>query len=344
MVMTPGLGISLSYAPFGIRPTAAAGELQSVRLHTTLGQSRIHAGRRDPSDECATILLHGAAGSWSTFSPLLEADELSSLPGERLVRNVVAPDLPGWGESALPAGPFDIDEVARSIIEATHALGYRRWRIVGHSLGGFLGLHLAAMHPEATVSVTAISPSSFGIVDAVRHPLGGFRRLPSFAGMRATMAALACWDAGGQALARGLGHVGALRALAAPLFRHPSLIDESVYNTLGTEVRPRAFTAAADAVRDYDFSRWGSITAPVTAIRGDSDVFLADDDIDRLLELVPRSRALVLERTGHFAHVERPFAVLDALLRLETPPAVRGSLSPMTRAPAPMIRPGSTRV
>ncbi|WP_419817869.1 alpha/beta fold hydrolase [Glaciibacter flavus] len=320
MVMTPGLGISLSYAPFGIPATADEVQLESVRMRTALGELTVHAGRRDRADDTATILLHGGAGSWSTFGPLLEADELSSLPGERLVRNVVAPDLPGWGATPLPVGEFDIDAAARSIVEATRALGYERWRIVGHSLGGFLALHLAAMEPERTVSVAVVSPSSFGIVDAVRHPVRALRRLPAFAGMRAAMATLGLWEGGGRLLTRGLGNSGALRGLAAPLFRHPSLVDESVYIALGEEVRPHAFTRAADAVRDYDLTSWGRITAPVTAIRGDADVFLAPDDLPALLAVIPGARSVVLERTGHFAHVERPFAVLDSLLRLESEP------------------------
>ncbi|MGO7983517.1 alpha/beta fold hydrolase, partial [Rhizobium johnstonii] len=111
------------------------------------------------------------------------------------------------------------------------------------------------------------------------------------------------------------GRTGALRLLAAPLFRHPSRIDASVFDALSVEVRPRAFTGAARAARGYDPRLWHRIVAPVTAVAGESDVFLANDDIDRLAGLLVKMRSVVLPTTGHFAHIERPFAVLEAFRR-----------------------------
>jgi pimeloyl-ACP methyl ester carboxylesterase len=47
--------------------------------------------------------------------------------------------------------------MARAVTGVLNALGYRRWNLVGHSMGGFLALHIAAAWPEQTTSVAAIS-------------------------------------------------------------------------------------------------------------------------------------------------------------------------------------------
>ena len=41
--------------------------------------------------------------------------------------------------------------------------GYRQWNLVGHSMGGFLALHIAAAWPERSASVATISATTFGV-------------------------------------------------------------------------------------------------------------------------------------------------------------------------------------
>ncbi|MET0725066.1 MAG: alpha/beta hydrolase, partial [Leifsonia sp.] len=186
--------------------------------------------------------------------------------------------------------------------------------VIGHSLGGTLALHLAVVESEATAGITLVSPSAFGVLEAVTHPLGGLARIPLFVGMRQTMRILAIREQAGRAISRGLGRIGFTRGLATPLFRHPSFIDASVYDALAAEVRPRAFTAAAEATRDYDAATiWSQVACAATVLRGDRDVFVAADDLPRLVALVPRIRAITVPDAGHFAHVERPFEVLDTV-------------------------------
>ncbi len=67
--------------------------------------------------------------------------------------------------------------------------------------------------------------------------------------------------------------------------------------------------------RDYDPDGvWASIDCPVTALKGDRDVFVRESDLERLTRLLPSSRTEVIDGCGHFANVERPDAVLAAIL------------------------------
>ena len=86
------------------------------------------------------VLLHGFTGSKENWLPLMR--ELKD-------RRVIAPDLPGWGESERKAGA-DYGPLAQA--ERLHAFlarqGGKPALVVGHSMGGqILGL-LAVSHPD----------------------------------------------------------------------------------------------------------------------------------------------------------------------------------------------------
>ncbi|MDH2443131.1 alpha/beta hydrolase [Amnibacterium sp. CER49] len=270
---------------------------------TPLGPVVVRTGRR--TGAVATVLLHGAAGSWTTWAPLLAADPT--------IPDVVAPDLPGWGESAAPARPADVEAVSSAVAGVARALGYERWTVLGHSLGGFVALDLAAREPGATVAVGLVSPTGAAVVDAIRRPLRGGLRLPWFAGMLLAMRALAALPRSGRGLLRLLARLGLLRPLAAPLFADVARVDEAVIAALADEIRPVPFLLATRAAAAYDLATWRRVRCPVRSVRGARDVFVGAGDGAALAALLPDGAELVLQGAGHFAAVERPDAVLRFL-------------------------------
>ncbi|MBZ4486922.1 alpha/beta hydrolase [Microbacterium sp. cx-55] len=284
-----------------LRTSAAALGLRRTRL----GRMTVHAGRE--RGEVATLLLHGAAGSWTTWTPLIAASDRLGTP----LTDVIIPDLPGWGDSAGTVD--DIGAVSAELAAMVRSQGFERWRVVGHSLGGFVALDLAAREPEATVGVGLVSPSGPGVQAVVRRPFARAARVPGFAGMLLAMRALSGLGAGAPDLLRGLDRVGLLRPLAAPLFARLDRIDPSVISALADEIRPVAFGGAARLAAAYDTARWRTITASVVSVRGERDVFAAADEQARLAAIVPRFREVRMRSAGHFAHVEQPVATLRAL-------------------------------
>ncbi|MCZ9880284.1 alpha/beta fold hydrolase [Arthrobacter sp. B2a2-09] len=293
---------------------------------------RVQQGARGP---CATsgipdVYLHGAAGSWTTFRPLL-----SGAPAN----DRVLFDLPGWGESTNGARleHFSVDAMARTVTGVLDALGYRRWNLVGHSMGGFLALHMAAVWPEQTASVAAISATTFGVSEAARTPLRSLHRFPSFAGMLLAMRSMAALGPAGTALVRAIAATPLMGPLMSPFFADPAAIPPTVFRDLGDDARPASFSAAARAAAHYDFGRWRGILCPVLAIRGDSDVFTPPSDLARLAEIVPHARLSTIPHCGHFANIERPEQVqrlLDDLWSRGGVPRPPSILLSSTRSPA----------
>jgi len=243
----------------------------------------------------ATVLLHGAAGRWTTWTPVLDS-----------VSEPVLLDLPGFGDATLTPGA-SLGEVSALIVETLESLGYSDWDLVGHSMGGFLALHLAAT-TDRVASVAVISATTWSVIESVEHPVRKFGTLPAFTMLLAVMRVMRTG-----AIVRFARRIGALRLAVFPLFRHPFDVDDSVIAALATDVRPVAFAAAAEFVRGYPLESWASIGCPVRAVQGDRDVFARDEDLARLKSVIAQAETRVIHDCGHFAAVEQPRAVIEAL-------------------------------
>ncbi|MFD5276103.1 alpha/beta fold hydrolase [Pseudarthrobacter sp. NPDC058362] len=215
---------------------------------------------------------------------------------------------------------LSIEAMGHAVTDVLNSLNYTRWNLVGHSMGGFLALHIAAAWPEQTASAAAISPTTFAVSEAAREPLRSLPRFPAFVGMMLIMRTLAALGPAAPALVGAVGATPLMKLLMAPFFADPRGISAGVIRRLGHDVRPAGFSAAARAVAHYDFDRWRGIRCAVLATRGESDVFTPSSDLDRLAATAPATapvvRAVAIQHCGHFANLEQPEKVLRLLYDL----------------------------
>jgi pimeloyl-ACP methyl ester carboxylesterase len=108
-------------------PALVSGHLVSVR----------HWRGPDPGS-AAVVLVHGIV-SGRYLLPT----------GRVLARRyrVLAPDLPGFGQSWRPARSRDIDEQADVVAEVIENAGVDEPTVVGHSVGSQVAVSLAVRHP-----------------------------------------------------------------------------------------------------------------------------------------------------------------------------------------------------
>lgn len=304
------------YAPFALETDAAAlGLVQTVVYGGLAGSHAVKVVARHRPERTstrATIFLHGAAGSWTTWTPLLAAAEQSGIT----IVNPVLVDLPGWGDATPEPGAAELtlEIVCELVKDIALDLGYTEWDLVGHSLGGFIALHMASIWPQSVRSVALVSGTTWSVIDAVARPWHGLRVIPGFVLLRFFMRLLAPVQPAALAAVRGLRAIGVLRLASFPLFRHLTAIDATVVDALATELRPRSFVTAGDVTRGYDAdAQWALIECEVHATKGDRDVFVTDGDLERLERVVLRSTTAVIADCGHFGNVEQPHATLAAL-------------------------------
>jgi pimeloyl-ACP methyl ester carboxylesterase len=99
-------------------------------------------------------LVHGLGGTRRTWYHIL--DELAA------THTVIAPDLPGHGESSAPAGDYSLGALAASLRDLLVVLGHSSVTVVGHSLGGGIALQFAYQFPERSERLVLISSGGLG--------------------------------------------------------------------------------------------------------------------------------------------------------------------------------------
>jgi 2-hydroxy-6-oxonona-2,4-dienedioate hydrolase len=103
------------------------------------------------------VLLHGGYGSWMHWirNVLVLARRFT----------VIAPDLPGLGESATPPEPHSAEGLARIIVDglATILPAGERFHLTGFSFGGVLSGHVAALLGDQVRGFTIVGSNGLGL-------------------------------------------------------------------------------------------------------------------------------------------------------------------------------------
>lgn len=111
------------------------------------------------------VLLHGLTGSasfWGGAYAVL-AEE----------RQLIVPDLLGFGRSDRPEAGYGPDDHAGAIASALDAIGLTRPAVVGaHSLGTVVALRLATIRPDLVSSIVAFGPPLYPDEEAARAHIG----------------------------------------------------------------------------------------------------------------------------------------------------------------------------
>src|SRR5215471_11218599 len=108
--------------------------MRAVTLRTTIDGHDICCWIRRGSER-GILLLHGLGCSKESFEP---AFERGALPEEL---TLIAPDLLGHGESSQPAdAPYSLEAHGELVVRLVQTLGLRQLYVVGHSMGGAIGL------------------------------------------------------------------------------------------------------------------------------------------------------------------------------------------------------------
>ncbi|MFF2428003.1 alpha/beta fold hydrolase [Streptomyces mirabilis] len=241
------------------------------------------------------LLLHGIGHHRQAWDPVVHI-----LAAER---EVIAVDLPGFGESpALPDGlRHDLGTVVPTLGGLCEALEIERPHVAGNSLGGLLALELG--REKLVRSVTAISPAgfwspverryAFGVLLAMRQ---GARRLPLPVIERLSRSA-----AGRAALTSTI--------YARPGRRSPEAV---VAETLAL-ARAEGFADTLRAGTTVQFT--DDIPGlPVTVAWGTRDRLLVRRQGIRAKHIIPRARLVRLPGCGHVPMNDDPALVARVIL------------------------------
>ncbi|HEY4821448.1 MAG TPA: alpha/beta fold hydrolase [Xanthobacteraceae bacterium] len=128
---------------------------EAQRFETPCGEGRLvwHVWGSGPP----LVLLHGGYGSWTHWIR-------NVLPLSRQFR-VIAPDLPGLGESAMPPEPHTAEGLAAIVVAGIDEIVRRgeELRLAGFSFGGVIGGSVAAQLGDRLRSFTVVGSNGLGL-------------------------------------------------------------------------------------------------------------------------------------------------------------------------------------
>jgi pimeloyl-ACP methyl ester carboxylesterase len=264
--------------------------IDGVSVHYTIGGS-------GP----AVVLLHGFAETSRMWNPILP------VLGAKFT--VIAPDLPGIGDSSIPSGEMGMKTAAIRIHDLVRSLGATKARVVGHDIGLMVAYAYAAQFPsevEKLVVMDAFLPGVQGWEPIYNDPNYWHFR---FNGPTP------------EALVKGRENIYFAyfwNDLAADRDHSIPEVDRKAY--LAAYSRPgrmRAsweyFVSWPQTAKDFAQMSQTKLTMPVLSIGGDKSL---GEALGQQMKLVATSVTVVIvKNSGHWILEEQPKQTTEALVR-----------------------------
>src|SRR5487761_120403 len=202
---------------------------------------------------------------------------------------VLAPDMPGHGESSYDPARHGVDEMAQCYIELLDSLEVRRILLAGISMGGYIALRMWARRPDLiagmVLSNTKAEKDSDEIVARRRAQIANIQK-------------------------HGLEHfvtTGAPKRLSpVTLQRRPWVLDTIKMLNYTVPAEVNAATLEAMARKEDDRKVLSTIDVPVLVTSGSDDTFIPRDSPGKLHEGIKGSRFHEIAGTGHVSSLEAP--------------------------------------
>jgi pimeloyl-ACP methyl ester carboxylesterase len=238
------------------------------------------------------VLVHGTGSRHEVWEPVL--DRLA------VHHEVIAPDLPGFGESPRLSGPTTVATLADALQEFLAQVGVERPHVAGNSLGGWITLELAQR--GGARSAIPLSPSGFGSARERRFMDMSLRVTRRVAELIAPYA---------EAI---MATAPARTVLLAQLFGRPWRMPAAhAVHAIRGVVHASAFheIRAYQATHTYEPK---PIAVPVTIGWGVRDALLLPRQGRRAERLIPGSRLVPLPGCGHVPTWDDPALVAQVIL------------------------------
>jgi 3-oxoadipate enol-lactonase len=219
-------------------------------------------------------------------------DRLLAELGERF--RVLRFDHRGQGSSPVPPGPYTIDDLGQDLLALLDELEVERASYCGVSVGGMVGLWLAAHAPEHLERLVVCCTSAYlGNPEVWQERAAAV----SAAGSTALIAdaVVARWLTPGYAS------------------QHPDIVSE--LRSMLVASPPEGYVACCAVLEHVDLrADLERIRAPTLVISGAGDAAIPPDQGQRIAEQLQDARYELLDPGAHIPMVERPDAVARLLL------------------------------
>ena len=259
----------------------------------SVGDQEIYAQEAWRPDRQKAILIHGWSSSSFAMSPL------TALLSQRF--SSAAVDLPGYGRSPPMRSRASIPAYAKLLVELIEQISDGPVVLVGHSMGGMIGLTIAMRHPEIVERMVLICPTISGrLSNMINFLVSPINFVERFGLGRLLVSAVE------------RTYVGLTDRLMRPVsFADRTGIAEQDYDRLRADARRagegRIRAQCFSAMRENDLSgSLGQIETPALVIWGAEDNTVPLRDAGLVADEWPEADLRIIPRAGHWPHFETP--------------------------------------
>ena len=243
------------------------------------------------------VLLHGVGANraiWRCVTPALAEDH-----------HVIAPDLPGFGESSPAGEEFELDTAAAALADRLAQCAGEPFDLLGNSLGGAVALGLAVLRPDLVRPLVLAAPAGFAPRSSPVGAAAGAFSDPAVRIRRRVGAPLARSSTARRALLWG--------AIAEP---QRLSADEARTMLRASSGSTRIGAAVAAVLRADLRPELGRVEAPLGVICGWRDRVIPISTLRHIRAARPDVVVATIPRAAHVPQVERPAEFVAAVRRL----------------------------
>ena len=201
---------------------------------------------------------------------------------------VLRHDHPGHGDSPVPDGSIAVEEIASAVLELVDA---DRFSFCGLSLGGMVGMCIAATAPDRVEALTLCCTGAKLGTSQDWHDRAAMVRADGMATL--VDRSRERWF--------------------TPAFRD-SPTAQSYLDELQA-IDPEGYARCCEALAAFDFrDRLAEIEAPTVVVVGEDDPVTPPEVVETLNEGIPQAETVVVPNAAHLANVEQPEAIAAAVL------------------------------
>lgn len=267
---------------------------EASRYETPCGAGRMvwHMWDKSGGSAPVVVLFHGGAGSWRHW--------VHTIPALVGTYRVLAPDLPGLGESDFPPDGENAEVIATIVADGIdHIIGASTgYDVVGFSFGGTMAACVGALRGKGVRSVTIIGSAGVGHLAS----LGSAVRLEKVRHL--------------EGKERHDTHRTNLNRL---MIADPAKIDELAiaiqdWNTIRSRLKTPAISRSGAIIKAID-----ALQSPLNGMWGELDAPANPKGPERVASLKarkPDADIRVVPKTGHWAAYESPEWVNPTLLEM----------------------------
>ena len=282
--------LTLAITTFYLSPATQMASLRLIEQyraglaheHSQVGNLNIHYYRGGPANGEVIVLLHGFAAdkdNWLRFARYLTDSY-----------QVIALDLPGFGDSDRPAGSYDVGTQAERLGNFLDSLDLDSVHLLGKSMGGHIAALYAARYPQRIRTLALFDNAGI----EAPHPSELYQRLRQ--GQRNPLLIQQPQD---------------FQALLDFVFVEPPYLPGSLKNHLARLAMAnethyqQIFTQLVERYIPLE-PQLPKITAPVLLLWGRQDRVLDVSSIQIMQPLLQKPSVSIMDGVGHAPMLERP--------------------------------------